>query len=255
MPVCLGNLNLRVVNLLYSFKLVAAPRMGVVISLLIILLWLVHFVYLIQNESLTFSTPMSYLHLAVQGYLTTGLFITAHDAMHGSVSRIRWLNHGLGYVASFLFAAMSYRRLRLNHFQHHAAPATDTDPDFNVHSQNFWVWFGAFIWRYKTWTQIVIMASLYNLFEHGFQISETRLWLFWVLPCIWGALQLFYFGTYVPHRLPQTPDMYPYHARSQRRNHWWAMLSCYFFGYHWEHHHAPQTEWWRLWKIKDERVR
>lgn len=229
--------------------------MGALIGLFITSLWLLHLVYLLFNESLTLATPMSYVHLAIQGYLTTGLFITAHDAMHGTVSRVRWLNHAIGFVTCFLFAAMSYSRLRLNHFKHHEAPASETDPDFNVHSQNFFVWFGSFIWRYKTWTQIIVMASLYNLFEYGLGVPETRIWLFWVLPCIWGALQLFYFGTYLPHRLPQTPDMTPHNARSQNRNHLWAMLSCYFFGYHWEHHHAPKTAWWNLWKIKDERVR
>lgn len=229
--------------------------MGALIGLFIILLWLLHLVYLLFNESLTLTTPMSYVHLAIQGYLTTGLFITAHDAMHGTVSRVRWLNHAIGFAACFLFAAMSYKSLRLNHFKHHEAPASETDPDFNMHSQNFFVWFGLFIWRYKTWTQIIIMASLYNLFEYGLGVPEMRLWLFWVSPCIWGALQLFYFGTYLPHRLPQTPDMTPHNARSLERNHLWAMVSCYFFGYHWEHHHSPKTEWWNLWKIKDERVR
>jgi beta-carotene ketolase (CrtW type) len=229
--------------------------MGALIGLFIILLWLLHLVYLLFNPSLTPTTPISYVHLAIQGYLTTGLFITAHDAMHGTVSRVRWLNHVIGSIACFLFAAMSYKSLRLNHFKHHESPASETDPDFNVHSQNFLVWFASFIWRYKTWTQIIVMASLYNLFEYALGVPETRIWLFWVLPCIWGALQLFYFGTYLPHRLPQTPDMTPHNARSQTRNHLWAMLSCYFFGYHWEHHHSPKTQWWKLWKIKDERVR
>jgi beta-carotene/zeaxanthin 4-ketolase len=29
------------------------------------------------------------------------------------------------------------------------------------------------------------------------------------------------------------------------------MTSCYFFGYHWEHHHSPATPWWELWKVKE----
>jgi beta-carotene ketolase (CrtW type) len=29
------------------------------------------------------------------------------------------------------------------------------------------------------------------------------------------------------------------------------MLSCYFFGYHYEHHESPQTPWWKLYQIKN----
>ncbi|PIO48986.1 MAG: fatty acid desaturase [[Chlorobium] sp. 445] len=224
--------------------------MGVLIGLSIIMLWLAHLIYLFSSP-LSWTTLQSYLHLAVQGYLTTGLFITAHDAMHGSVSSLRWLNHAIGACACWLFGAMSYRRLLEHHKQHHAAPATATDPDFHVKSQNFWVWFAAFLFRYATVPQILTMAALYNLFERVFFVPESRIWLFWILPCAWGALQLFYFGTYQPHKLPLTDDMHPYAARTLKRNHLWAMLSCYFFGYHWEHHHSPATPWWKLWRLKD----
>lgn len=226
--------------------------MGALIGCSIITLWALHLAYLFSNSSLSLQSPISYAHLALQGYLTTGLFITAHDAMHGSVSKLKKLNHGIGVVACFLFAAMSYDNLKRNHFKHHEAPTSDLDPDFYSPSQNFFLWFGSFIWRYKSWTQILAMASFYNLFQYLLHIPESRIWLFWVLPCLWGALQLFCFGTYLPHRLPKTPDMNPHSARSQTKNHVLAMLACYFFGYHWEHHHSPKTAWWNLWKIKDE---
>ncbi len=224
--------------------------MGTVIGISIIVLWLSHLIYLFSS-SLSWTTPESYLHLAVQGYLTTGLFITAHDAMHGSVSRVRWLNHAIGCVACWLFGAMSYRRLLKNHRLHHAAPTTDSDPDFYVASQNFWRWLGAFLWRYATVPQILTMAALYNVFERVFFVPESRIWLFWMLPCFWGMLQLFYFGTYQPHKPPFTAEMQPHAARTLKKNHLWAMLSCYFFGYHWEHHHSPTTPWWQLWAIKE----
>jgi len=83
--------------------------MGTVIGISIIVLWLSHLIYLFSS-SLSWTTPESYLHLAVQGYLTTGLFITAHDAMHGSVSRVRWLNHAIGYVEKNNRAKTKYRK-------------------------------------------------------------------------------------------------------------------------------------------------
>jgi fatty acid desaturase len=27
-------------------------------------------------------------------------------------------------------------------------------------------------------------------------------------------------------------------------------LTCYFFGYHWEHHEAPGIPWWQLYLTK-----
>ena len=44
------------------------------------------------------------LNVLAQAWLCTGLFITAHDAMHGTVSRARWLNHAVGAVACHLLA-------------------------------------------------------------------------------------------------------------------------------------------------------
>ncbi len=225
--------------------------MGALIALLILLCWTAHLFYVLPNGALTWQTPISYCHIALQGYLSTGLFITAHDAMHGSVSKTRWLNHTMGFVACFLFAAMWYPQLRKNHYRHHAEPASENDPDFYVGSQNFWLWLGAFLTRYATWQQLVIMATLYNVMERVFLIPESRIWMFWMIPSFLGALQLFYFGTYRPHKLPLTAEMLPHNARTLRKNHVWAMLSCYFFGYHWEHHHSPSTPWWELWKEKE----
>jgi beta-carotene/zeaxanthin 4-ketolase len=227
--------------------------MGLFIGVAIVLSWLMHLTFCLMNDALTWQTPKSAFHILLQGYLSTGLFITAHDAMHGSVSKRRWLNHSLGYVSSFLFAGLSYQRLRAGHVAHHKHPVSETDPDFNA-SQNFWIWFGSFIWRYKTWSQLAVMAALYNLFQHAGHIPEARIWMFWMIPSLLGSLQLFYFGTYLPHRLPHDDLSNPHQARSQRKNHFRAMLSCYFFGYHWEHHHSPATPWWKLWELKDQNL-
>jgi beta-carotene/zeaxanthin 4-ketolase len=69
-------------------------------------------------------------------------------------------------TAIFLFAGMSYSRLRKNHMMHHRLPAEAGDPDFYARSQNFWVWWGVFMRRYLTLGQIIIMAIVYNVFVH-----------------------------------------------------------------------------------------
>jgi beta-carotene ketolase (CrtW type) len=186
--------------------------------------------------------------MLVRTYLTTGLFITAHDAMHGAVSRSRPLNRLVGTLAAFSFAAMSYRKLARNHYAHHAAPATDRDPDYTGQGPaGFWRWFARFMLRYATWTQLVTIAIIYNLLR--LRYDDATLWLFWAGPPLLASLQLFFFGTYLPHRTPHD-DLGPHRARTLPAIHSLAMLSCYFFGYHREHHESPSTPWWRLYALK-----
>ena len=154
----------------------------------------------------------------------------------------------MALIAAFLFAAFSYRKLHRNHMKHHRWPGEERDPDFYPKSQNFLVWFAVFFYRYATVLQIVIMAALFNVLIR--LVPTANVILFWMIPAFLGTFQLFYFGTYRPHRYPHTEDMHPHNARSQRKQHLLAMLSCYFFGYHHEHHESPGTPWWRLYRIK-----
>ncbi|MBN1131568.1 MAG: fatty acid desaturase [Bacteroidales bacterium] len=224
-----------------------------IIALAIIGLWGAHLFYILSFVDVSLTNPWMYLHILVQSYLYTGLFITGHDAMHQSISRRKWLNNAIGTVSVFLFAAMSYKRLIRNHWDHHRYPGTEKDPDFNVKSQNFFAWWFRFMVRYTTLWQIIAMAVIFNLLKIKFDVPA--LILFWIVPAFIGTFQLFYFGTFVPHREPHTAEMGKYRARSQRRNHLLAMLSCYFFGYHYEHHAYPGIPWWRLYRIKNESVK
>lgn len=227
---------------------------GVPLALIIIGAWAGHLAWALTADGLSWASPLTWLHTALQAYLCTGLFITGHDAMHGTVSRRGWVNTAVGTLACFLFAGLSYRRLVVNHRAHHANPTGDDDPDFSTRFHSFWPWLGTFMVRYTTLPQLIAMAVQFNLLK-WLGVAEWRLWAFWVVPAALGTLQLFYFGTWLPHRRPDTPDMAPHHARTLPRNHLWAMLSCYFFGYHWEHHESPSTPWWALWRMKDARAR
>jgi beta-carotene ketolase (CrtW type) len=94
------------------------------------------------------------------------------------------------------------------------------------------------------------MAIIFNLLLHLAGFSTPSLVAFWIIPAFLGTFQLFYFGTFLPHRRPHTEEMGKHRARSMTRNHLWAMLSCYFFGYHLEHHQSPGVPWWQLYKAK-----
>ena len=72
-----------------------------------------------------------------------------------------------------------------------------------------------------------------------------------MLPGILATGQLFYFGTYLPHRGSHSKEN-KHKSRSQKLNHAWAFVTCYFFGYHYEHHASPATPWWKLYQKKEE---
>ena len=222
--------------------------MGLLIALTVILLWAFHLLYLLIFVELSSASPIILVHMAIQTYLYTGLFITAHDAMHGLVSPDKAINKNIGRLATRLFAALSFSRLLEKHQLHHQFPGEAADPDYSVHSQNFWLWWFSFMKNYISWWQIIIMALVFNILH--IWVDQLNLILFWILPSILATFQLFYFGTYRPHRLPHTETMLPHNSRSQKGSHVWAMLSCYFFGYHYEHHEWPHIPWWKLYQTK-----
>jgi len=178
----------------------------------------------------------------VQTHLFTGVFITAHDAMHGSVvPGQKAVNVWVGRLAAGLFALNSFDVLKKAHHLHHAHAGTAADPDY--HPPGFWRWYWRFLKQYLSIWQLIGMAVLFNV--AALWISQIDLILFYVLPSLLSTLQLFYFGTYLPHRGEHAASNV-HKARSQAQNDLWAFLSCYFFGYHWEHHEWPGTPWWQL---------
>lgn len=223
--------------------------MGIFIALLIISIWGGHLFYSLSYVETDPGSVLFYIHILMQAWLFTGLFITAHDAMHRTVSGIKPLNKFIGTISAFLFSGLSYRRLLRNHFIHHHKPGEKDDPDFSMKSQNFFLWWMIFLKRYLSIGQLLIMAILFNLLKLVF--DEAAIWFFWVIPAILSTFQLFYFGTYIPHRTPHADNMKPHNARTQKANHLKAMLSCYFFGYHYEHHENPRIPWWQLYKEKE----
>jgi beta-carotene ketolase (CrtW type) len=232
-----------------GYKSILNRKKGVWIAFLILSVWLGHLIYTLLKVKVDFGSMMFWLHLVVQGYLFTGLFITGHDAMHGTVSRNRKLNDIIGWISTLSFAFLSYNRLRKNHYLHHQYPATERDPDFDPQSNNLFFWWFRFMFHYTTWWQLALMALTFNVLLIWF--SEVQLIAFWIVPAFLGTFQLFVFGTYIPHRRPHTETMGIHKARTLPKNHWIAMISCYFFGYHREHHIRPTIPWWKLYTVKE----
>jgi beta-carotene/zeaxanthin 4-ketolase len=217
---------------------------GLVIAIFIISLWCISLYFLLSSP--ISSTPIFvFLFVLLQTHLFTGVFITAHDSIHGTVHSSGKVNRFVGRLCCVLFAFNDYAKLTENHHLHHKYPATDQDPDF--YEGHFFKWYYSFLKRYITWRQIIFMALAYNILKLFF--NELNVILFWILPSLLSTLQLFYFGTYLPHKGEHHAEN-KHNSRSFYKNHFVAFITCYFFGYHYQHHSAPHYPWWKLYEIR-----
>jgi beta-carotene/zeaxanthin 4-ketolase len=198
--------------------------------------------------------PILLVALAVLGrtFLHTGLFIVSHDAAHGTFfTRDRRVNDWLGKVAIAIYALLPYERFLKNHGLHHQNPGRMGDPDFHdgTHS-NMVAWYTAFMVRYLDRRQSLVIFVGFTVIFHslrlGLHIDPVNLLLFWVLPILLSSMQLFVFGTFLPHRQPQQGYTNRHHAKSSDFSVLLSFLTCYHFGYHWEHHEYPHLPWYRL---------
>jgi len=194
------------------------------------------------------AAPATFALLLFRTWLQTGLFIVAHDALHGSAApNGRRLNDALGAAALALYAFFTLRDLRAAHEAHHAAPRSDADPDGPGDAgEGFARWYARFVRRYVTPGQVLAMALLFNVARYALGASEPRLLAFWVAPALLSSLQLFCFGTWLPHRTPPRGFADALRATSARWGAVPSLLASFHFGYHWEHHAWPSVPWWRL---------
>jgi beta-carotene/zeaxanthin 4-ketolase len=193
--------------------------------------------------------PIVYLFCLIgwQTWLYTGLFITAHDAMHGSIHQLPPLNRSIGQLCLWLYAGFDYSQLLAKHQLHHQYPASDLDPDFHDgKTAHFWGWYGHFVWEHISWRQLINLVVIFGIYAIICQCSIVNILLFWILPSLLSSLQLFYFGTFLPHREPEGGYINRHRATTIKRSSFWSLITCYHFGYHYEHHNSPQTPWWRL---------
>lgn len=186
--------------------------------------------------------------VAVQAWLSAALFIVAHDAIHGSLAPGRpRLNALVGQVCVGLYAAFAFRKLATAHRQHHESPGAEPDPDFHASDPRaFSPWLLAFIRRYFG-LQEFLRLTLVVLVCLQLGASVSNLLVFWAAPAALSAVQLFYFGTYLPHRHEPAPFADAHRARSLRQPLWLSFVTClHFGGFHHEHHLHPSLPWWRL---------
>lgn len=224
---------------------------GLTLATLVVAGWLALHVWGVFFQPLTGTTWMVVpVVIAVQSWLGAGMFIVAHDAMHGSLAPGRpTLNAVIGQACVGAYAGFSYRTLNVSHHQHHRSPGSADDPDFHAgRPEAFGPWFVAFFTRYFGWREFTVVACVLWTYSLVLHARPLNLMLFWGLPAILSALQLFVFGTWLPHRHDVRAAAFADHHNARTLPMSWLMslLTCFHFGLHHEHHLSPTTPWWRL---------
>lgn len=221
---------------------------GAVLAALIILGWILSLAgCLIEAGSL--SNLWIVGALLGRTFLHTGLFIVAHDAMHGSLLPANiGLNHRVGRLALGLYGCLDYDHCLSNHQRHHASPAGSEDPDYHdglcAHPLS---WYIRFMGGYLSPLQMTVLIGTWAggwlaLRSTGSGLLASIL-LFWTLPLLLSSVQLFLFGTYLPHRGSVGTTEKPHQVGSWALPPLLSLVSCYHFGYHWEHHRYPHVPW------------
>ncbi len=192
--------------------------------------------------------------VAVRSFLHTGLFILAHDAMHGTLApAYPKLNDFAGRVILRIYSFLSFDQMQAFHHQHHRTPAQSADPDF--YPGSFWPWYFKFMRAYvdggQGWVIFWGMSAFFYPLIWLFHVPLLNAVLFWLLPQALSSWQLFYFGTYRPHKRPAGGHTNAHRAVSSKASPFWSFLSCYHFDYHWEHHQYPHLQWYRLPSMHD----
>lgn len=223
-------------------------RIGLGLAALFAGAWLaIHFTAVFDLDLARTSLPAILFIILVQAWLATGLFIVAHDAMHGSLAPA-WprMQDRTGQAALMIYAGLDYRLLKRKHFDHHKYVGSVRDPDFNAADPHrFGPWIARFVRSYYTHAQLLRISAvvlLYLLLGAGL----LNIALFWAAPALLALGQLFFFGTYLPHRHGR-PFADRHNARSTPLPDALSFLTCFHFGgYHHEHHIHPGEPWWRL---------
>lgn len=227
---------------------------GVGLAFAILLGWVSTHVFSIFILDITGRTmPLVPLLIALQSWLSVGLFIVAHDAIHGTLAPTKKaLNNAVGRLAITLYGGFDFDKLARTHHLHHRYSGTEGDPDFSPnHPANAIIWALCFFWRHLTWRVLLFFPIIFNIELHFLGAERLSLVLFFCLPAVLSAIQLFYFGTFLPHCHDKTDNFVDEHrSRSSKQGQFVSLMTCYHFGYHHEHHLHPNIPWWKLPKAR-----
>jgi len=226
---------------------------GLALALAIAGSWLAIHAYAMFVFKLTWSNwPVAAVMAMVQCWLSVGVFIVCHDAMHGTLMPGHpRANAAIGTVLLALYAGFGWKHLRDAHLTHHKLSGHAGDPDFDEHNPaHFWRWYATFFRRYFGWQSILFVHSVVGIYWLVLEIPMVQIVALYGLPALASSVQLFYFGTFRTHH--HKPDgagggfADRHNARSDDFGTLASLATCFHFGYHLEHHRRPDVPWWAL---------
>lgn len=226
---------------------------GIALALAIIAAWLgAHVLAIFVIDWTVAPRWMGVPLVMLQTWLFVGLFIIAHDCMHGSLAPGRpGINRWFGRVLLAIYAGFRYDALLPEHHKHHRRPGTADDPDFDPdHPSTLIPWFYRFMTHYYGWRELATMSAMITVYVLVLGPPIENILVFYALPAVLSAFQLFYFGTYRPHRVEESGFADHHNSRTDDFPVLVSLATCFHFGYHHEHHSTPTTPWWRLPKVR-----
>lgn len=222
---------------------------GLALALVIFTSWLaIHLFAMFAFQLSWGSLPVAVLLAILQCWLSVGLFIISHDAMHGSLAPgMPRVNAAIGAGLLFVYAGFGWKKMRDAHFTHHKLAGRAGDPDFDEDNpHHFWRWYATFFRRYFGLGSVLFVSSVVTVYWLVLDVPMAKLVLLYGAPAIASSVQLFYFGTYRPHYHDGSNFADRHNARSESFGTLASLASCFHFGYHHEHHCHPHTPWWAL---------
>lgn len=159
-------------------------RISVSLAAAIVVAWLcIHVTGIFFWHWTLSNVPIGIAMVLAQTWLSTGLFIIAHDSMHGALAPGHpRLNRAIGATCLTLYACLSYATLLPQHHLHHKETGTAGDPDFHSGDPSLMGWFMQFFRTYYSHGQIAritVMALIYTLLL-GAPLGNIV--IFWALP-------------------------------------------------------------------------
>lgn len=216
--------------------------LGTSVAAIVLANWTAAFSHAMWNVECTDVLQSSLAFLWLE-FACTGLFITAHDSMHGSIApNVPKLNEVFGVVCSLLYAGFWMNtELLPSHSIHHIHPGKmNIDPDFHDDGKISLKWYTSFMKSYISVAQFIRLQIMILFMMYGpFHAPPENLLMIWAPAGIISSLRLWYFGTAKPHSV--SPEISSTNATPFK-----AFLECYGFGYHKEHHDNPTIPWWKL---------
>jgi beta-carotene ketolase (CrtW type) len=192
------------------------------------------------------------LTIPVNACVFTGLFIFAHEAIHGTlVPEFPALGHVLGRLFATVYALVDYDLLRANHWKHHGHVASDADPDFDP-SGRLLVHGFRFMRRYLRWYSVPLLALVGHLLgQAGYSAAMIGAY---VAPVLLSTLVVFTVGIHLVHH----PVLLARHAGGDPQRsvcidlgRVGSALVILNFNVHWNHHAHPRLSWRELGAMRE----